>query len=77
MDEPYLYAATRCVELDPVRAKLVSDPTEYRWSSARAHVDARDDALEKLLNRALMARRPGRKAKANRSGKGSAWADQK
>ena len=48
MDETYLYAATRYVELNPVRAKLVSDPTEHRWSSARAHVAGRDDALVKV-----------------------------
>ena len=54
MDETYLYAATRYVELNPVRAKLVSDPTEYRWSSARAHASGKDDALVKaqpLLDR--------------------------
>ena len=48
MDEAHLYAATRYVELNPMRAKLVSEPTEYRWSSARAHVEGRDDALVKV-----------------------------
>ena len=48
MAEAHLYAATRYVELDPVRAKLVSDPTEYRWSSARAHVKGQDDGLVKV-----------------------------
>ena len=114
MDGAYLYSATRYVELNPVRAKLVSSPTEYRWSSASAHVAGRDDVLvrvqpllerfgdwrdflstglddeaatllrrhertgrplgspefvarlEKLLNRALAPRRPGRKRKARR-----------
>ena len=118
MDDAHLYAATRYVELNPARAELVSDPTEYRWSSARAHVEGRDDVLvkaqplldrfgdwgeflatglceedatalrqhertgrplgsadfvarlEKLLNRALKPRRPGRKPKASRRGKG-------
>ena len=35
-------------------ATLVSDPTEYRCSSARAHMDRKDDALVKarpLLDR--------------------------
>ena len=27
----------RYVELNPVRAGLVEDPTQWRWSSARAH----------------------------------------
>ena len=38
MDERYLLAATRYVELNPVRARLVRKPTAYEWSSARAHV---------------------------------------
>jgi putative transposase len=38
MDEPYLMVAARYVELNPVRAKLVVAPSEYRWSSARAHL---------------------------------------
>jgi len=48
MDDTHLYAATRYVELNPVRAKLVSDPTEYRWSSARAHMKGQDDELVKV-----------------------------
>ena len=47
MEEAHLYAATRYVELNPVRAKLVSGPAEYRWSSARAHVEGRDNVLVK------------------------------
>ena len=35
MDEPYLLATTRYVELNPVRAGLVTGPSEYPWSSAR------------------------------------------
>ena len=45
MDEKYLLAATRYVELNPVKAGLVSTPEEYHWSSARAHMDGKDDAL--------------------------------
>ena len=48
MDDAYLYAATRDVEPNPVRAKLTSDPTEYRWSSALAHVTGQDDVLVKV-----------------------------
>lgn len=33
----YWYNAARYVELNPVRAGLVCDPAEYRWSSYRAH----------------------------------------
>ncbi len=38
MDEPYLLAAARYVELNPVRAKLAGSPDEWRWSSTRAHM---------------------------------------
>jgi len=45
LDEPHLWAAVRYVELNPVRANIVSDPTEYRWSSARAHAGLVKDGL--------------------------------
>jgi len=45
MDEPYLLAAARYIELNPVRAGLVTAPSEYRWSSARAHIKRKDDVL--------------------------------
>ena len=45
MDEPYLLAAARYVELNPVRAGLVVAPSDYRWSSARAHLKGKDDGL--------------------------------
>jgi len=47
MDEVYLVAAAKYIELNPVRAKLVQRPEEYPWSSARAHLFARDDLLVK------------------------------
>jgi len=48
MDEPYLLAAARYVELNPVRARLVESAAEWRWSSARAHLSGRDDCLVKV-----------------------------
>jgi putative transposase len=45
MDEAYLLAAVRYVELNPVRAGLVSRPEDYPWSSARAHLMNKGDAL--------------------------------
>jgi putative transposase len=48
MDEPYLLAAARYVELNPVRAGLVGDPAEWSWSSARPHLSGRDDRLAKV-----------------------------
>ena len=48
MDEPYLLAAARYVELNPVRAGLAAAPRDYAWSSARAHLKRRDDCLVKV-----------------------------
>ena len=45
MDERYLLAAIRYIELNPVRAGLVTDPIAYPWSSARAHIENHDDVL--------------------------------
>jgi len=38
MEERHLYTALRYVELNPVRAGMISVAWEWRWSSARAHV---------------------------------------
>ncbi|MFQ5535548.1 MAG: transposase [Sphingomonadales bacterium] len=54
MDEDYLLACARYVELNPVRAGLVERPQEWRWSSARAHLDGQADSvttIEPLLDR--------------------------
>ena len=48
MDEPYLLAAARYMELNPVRAGLLVAPSDYRWSSARAHLKRKDDGLVKV-----------------------------
>ena len=48
MNESYLLAAARYVELNPVRAGLVKSPEVYPWSSAAAHLTARDDELVKV-----------------------------
>jgi len=48
MDEQYLFTATRYIELNPVRAGLVSIPEEYPWSSATAHIKGRNDDLVKV-----------------------------
>jgi putative transposase len=54
MDGRHLMLAVRYVELNPVRAKLCRAPWRWRWSSAAAHVDGRNDALvgvESMLER--------------------------
>jgi putative transposase len=48
MDEAYLLAAARYIEMNPVRAKLTADPHAWKWSSAKAHADGSDDILVKV-----------------------------
>jgi len=48
MDEPYLLAAARYVELNPVWAKLAKQAWQWPWSSAKAHLSGRDDKLVKV-----------------------------
>jgi len=45
MDEDHLAAAARYVALNPVRARLVDRAEHWPWSSARAHLSGKDDAL--------------------------------
>ncbi len=45
LDEVYLLACARYVELNPVRAGLVDRPEDWPWSSAAAHLEGRGDAL--------------------------------
>jgi putative transposase len=45
MDERHLLAAARYVELNPLRAGLARRAADWRWSSARAHLAGKDDAL--------------------------------
>ena len=48
MDEPYLLATARYIEMNPVAAKLVQRPEDYPWSSAQAHLKAENDQLVKV-----------------------------
>ena len=43
--ETYLLACQRYIELNPVRAGMVTHPAEYRWSSYRANAQGEPDAL--------------------------------
>ena len=66
LDETHLVAAVRHVEQHPVRAGLVAEAGEYRWSSAAAHLAGRDDGLVTVAPlrkvfpdwRAFLAERP-------------------
>jgi putative transposase len=43
--ETYLLACQRYIELNPVRAGIVSDPAHYRWTSYRANALGQRDTL--------------------------------
>jgi putative transposase len=43
--ERYFLMCSRYVELNPVRAQVVSDPLDYPWSSYAHHAGARPDSL--------------------------------
>jgi putative transposase len=43
--EAYFLACCRYIELNPVRARMVRRPRDYRWSSYRAHAHGAADAL--------------------------------
>ena len=47
MDEAHVLAAAGYVEMNPVRAGLAEAPWEWKWSSAGAHLEGRDDKLAK------------------------------
>ena len=49
MDEKWLLACARYVELNPVRAGLARRPDEWRWSSARAHLGLAGDGLTETV----------------------------
>ena len=54
LDESYLLACARYVELNPVRAGLAKKPEAWRWSSASAHAKRKDDILART--KPLLAR---------------------
>ena len=41
--DEYLWAVVKYIEINPVRAKIVRSPEEWRWSSAQEHIDGRAD----------------------------------
>jgi putative transposase len=44
-DEQYLLTCMRYIELNPVRANMVSNPEKYRWSSYRFNGRGKENAL--------------------------------
>jgi putative transposase len=45
MDDRHMMFAARYIENNPVAAGMVAQAEDWRWSSARAHIDRRDDGL--------------------------------
>jgi len=45
MDQSYLVAAFRYIELNPVKAGIVAKAEDYPWSSAKAHIKRRPDPI--------------------------------
>lgn len=45
MQERYLLACIRYIEMNPVRSGLVNRPEQWPWSSARAHLAGESDGL--------------------------------
>jgi REP-associated tyrosine transposase len=43
--DQYLFTCSRYVELNPVRAGIVDQPSQYRWSSYRANALGQNDPL--------------------------------
>ena len=56
LDEPYLLACARYVELSPIRAGLATSPSDYRWSSAAAQIKRKDDCLVQVAPLLSLAR---------------------
>ena len=48
MDEAHTMAGARYIELNPVRARLVSDPGDWPWSSAGGHLTGKPDGLTQI-----------------------------
>ena len=44
-DEEYLLTCMRYIELNPVRANMVNNPSQYRWSSYRANTQGKENKL--------------------------------
>jgi len=43
--EGYLWTVCRYIEKNPVRAKIVSEPSQYRWSSVKVNTTGQSDGL--------------------------------
>ncbi len=58
LDQRYLLACTRYVELNPVRAGMVKIPGDWPWSSAGPHIKRKDDVLVRTKPLLKMVKSP-------------------
>lgn len=65
LDDGYLWAAIRYVELNPVRARMVERAEDYPWSSAAAHC--------RLLEDSILTQDPAWRSRLKRRDDWSAW----
>jgi len=45
LDDDYLIACARYIEINPVKRDYVNQPEDWPWSSAQAHIMKKDDSL--------------------------------
>lgn len=57
LDKNHLFKAIRYVEQNPSRAKMVKEPWDYKWSSARWHVGLRSERYIRLANTSIVDRK--------------------
>ncbi|WCT74544.1 transposase [Sphingomonas naphthae] len=48
IDDAHFVTALRYISLNPVRARLVERPEQWRWSSVAAHLAGRDDPVARV-----------------------------
>ncbi len=61
LDQNHLLACTRYVELNSVRAGMVKNPQSWRWSSADAYAQRKDDILVRTKPLLAMIKSPWKK----------------
>ena len=44
LDEPHLILAARYIERNPVRAQIVQKPWQWKWSSAKVHINKKEQS---------------------------------